>query len=518
MNSLVGYGYLLQYLGLRAVFTAPPCQVDARVLSLIQTARGVQVPTTMSISTSDDLLDHLVFALRYEGVYLELLQAILPQLPHTAVQDYLTEKPNSEFSRKIGFLYEYFTDRELSIHLSATAYVHLFDEKKYITGERRANKKFKVYQNGLGDLAYCPTIRRTQKLDELLRRDLFFDLSQFVERVGGVAELERTLGWAYLSETRSSFDIEGESPSQDKTKRFVQLLHQAHEAKPLNEEYLCELQSSIVLNPLIEELSFRTTQNWLQRGSGHFRLSDITYIPPAPLHNQALMQGLMDYANAEYPEDSKSSLLKALTVSFGFVFNHPFLDGNGRISRFLIHHGLCRAGLLANGLILPISVALKEHELGYLRALESVSKKIHEQWSIKHIDEDQTTLDAEYIGNADPYRFWDATEVAEFGLEMAHYALDHTLVEEQLYLERFDQADRLINQQYDLQNKHRAMLIRSVSQAGRLSNNVRKKMAQYVISDEVLDGVEQIICSVFQGGETAAVDVLSPVPTPQPKT
>lgn len=498
MNPFVGYEFLIQRFALQVAFPAPASRVDLRVLSLIQTESGIQVPATMSISNSEDSIDHLVFALRYEGVNLELLQAILPQLSSADIQAHLKSKANSEFARKIGFLYEYFTGRELDINLTATSYVYLFDKKKYITGKRRVNKKFRIYQNGLGDLDYCPTIRRTKKLELLLERDLFFDLAEFVQRVGGASELERTLGWAYLSETRSSFDIEGESPSQDKTKRFVQLLHQAHEAKPLSEEYLCQLQASIVLNPIIEELSFRSIQNWLQRGSGYFRLSDITYIPPSPQDNQRLMRALIDYANDEYPEDNNYALLKAITVSFGFVFNHPFLDGNGRISRFLIHHGLCRAGLLENGLILPISAALKEHEAGYLRSLESVSKKIHELWSIKYVDENQISIDAEYLGSADSYRFWDATEIAEFGLEMASYALDHTLVEEQVYLEKFDQADSLINQQYDLQNKHRALLIRSISQVGFLSNNVRKKMVQQAISDEVLEGVEQIVCSVFQ--------------------
>lgn len=498
MKKTIGYGYLVNLFGLKVAFPAPTCYVDEHASSLVQGEDAIKVPTTMSISHSDDPIDHLIFALRYEGIYLESLQAILPCLPTSSVQDYLNRMPNSEFSRKIGFLYEYFTGHELSINITATAYVSLFDEKKYITGQRRANKKFKVYQNGLGSLGYCPTIRRTAKLESLLSRDLFSDLSVFVERIGGESELERALGWAYLSETRSSFNIEGENPSQDKTQRFVQLLHQAHEAKPLSEAYLCELQSNIVLNPLIEELSFRSTQNWLQRGSGHFRLSDITYLPPSAQANQALMQGLMDYANDDYPADPQEALLKAFTVSFGFVFNHPFLDGNGRISRFLIHHGLCRAGLLENGLILPISVALSEHELQYLKSLESVSKKIHKHWHIKHVDDDQTAIDAEYIGSADPYRFWDATAIAEFGLEMAYYALDHTLIDEQAYLEKFDTAERIINQRYDLQNKHRAMLIRSISQEGRLSNNTRKKMHQQALTDEILDDIELIVCDVFQ--------------------
>lgn len=34
-------------------------------------------------------------------------------------------------------------------------------------------------------------------------------------------------------------------------------------------------------------------------------------------------------------------LVAAACVSFGFVLIHPFMDGNGRLSRFLFHHQLC---------------------------------------------------------------------------------------------------------------------------------------------------------------------------------
>ena len=39
-------------------------------------------------------------------------------------------------------------------------------------------------------------------------------------------------------------------------------------------------------------------------------------------------------------------------VSFGFVFIHPFMDGNGRLSRWLFHYSLCRSGRLKHGAIL----------------------------------------------------------------------------------------------------------------------------------------------------------------------
>ncbi|NCP82863.1 MAG: hypothetical protein CO065_04580 [Comamonadaceae bacterium CG_4_9_14_0_8_um_filter_57_21] len=55
-------------------------------------------------------------------------------------------------------------------------------------------------------------------------------------------------------------------------------------------------------------------------------------------------------------------LVRGTLVSFGFVFAHPFMDGNGRLSRFLFHKVVCGHGQLPNGLVLPVSVAMKRHE------------------------------------------------------------------------------------------------------------------------------------------------------------
>ena len=42
----------------------------------------------------------------------------------------------------------------------------------------------------------------------------------------------------------------------------------------------------------------------------------------------------------------------AAIIAFGFVFIHPFLDGNGRIHRFLIHDMLTRDGIAEQGLVI----------------------------------------------------------------------------------------------------------------------------------------------------------------------
>jgi len=92
---------------------------------------------------------------------------------------------------------------------------------------------------------------------------------------------------------------------------------------------------------------------------------------------------------------------------------------SGRLSRFLFHHALCRAGALQDGLILPVSVAMKKHEAEYLKTLQEFSRPVRERWRVEWFDEGKYAFD--YRG--DPvhgiYRYWDATEAVEFSFRMA---------------------------------------------------------------------------------------------------
>ena len=61
-------------------------------------------------------------------------------------------------------------------------------------------------------------------------------------------------------------------------------------------------------------------------------------------------------------------------VSFGYVYIHPFEDGNGRIHRFLIHDILVRDGIVPNGTILPVSAQILANMGEYDTVLELLSK------------------------------------------------------------------------------------------------------------------------------------------------
>jgi Fic family protein len=198
------------------------------------------------------------------------------------------------------------------------------------------------------------------------------------------------------------------------------------------------------------------------------------------------MSGLLEFANSAPKQ--VDPLIAAAIVSFGFVFIHPFMDGNGRLSRFLFHHALCQSGLLKNGLLLPVSSAMKRNEENYLAALKSFSAPARKRWDVRWIDGD----DYQMTFNSDEslYRYWNATACVEFGLEMAEQALEKDLTEEVEFLARYDLIYRAIDSRYDVRGKDLNVLVLScMEQNGKLSINLRKKFAT-TVPVEVFEAIE----------------------------
>lgn len=490
VNDEIGYGFLVRTLGLKVSGYRLHAKVAPGVVAVRTHGNQLLVPPGVAPDEGSHLA-HLEFALKHQGVELEVIQAVCPHLSSVQILSRLNVSPNGKYIRAIAALYEAFTGNELDVASSSAPYTPLFDPNDYYCGADRHQKKFRVNFNGLGDLNFCPTVRRTPELHALLDRDIFLELNDFVESVGGSENLDRALGWAYMDETRSSFAIEHEQPTEDKARKFVQLLKGAHHSIPLTQEYLTELQRNIISNIYAEAYAFRREQNWLQQG-GRMRSSNITYLPPPPEQVEPLMNALMDFANNTVNIDP---FIKAFVVSFGFVFIHPFMDGNGRLSRFLVHHSLCRSGKLSQGLILPVSAAMAQHESAYLDALQSVSRPIRPLWDVLIVDENE--IQASFRASANPYRYWDATRCVEFGVQMAHYALDTSLIKESEFLRQYDQAFNSLNSRFDVVAKDLHALIRmAYSEGGRLSQH-RRKQYVYRVESKVLDAIEQEVTQTF---------------------
>lgn len=503
----VGYEFVRSALNLTALPPRRPAQVRP-VTRVAPMADHIAVPAAVAPTAAADALDHLLFAMKHEGVNLAILMEAFARIPGERVLEEVRNTPSGSYARLAGFFWERANRATLDdAPAAAGAVVDLFDPAKYITGPDQRDARWRVNFNGLGTPSYCATVERTASIQAAIDSQLLDRVNRYTSDLSGVVR-DRALAWAYLHETRDSFAIEREVPSDDRARAFVALLQQAHERRSLSEDYLTSLQQVTVSNPLLRAVSFRHTQNHLAN-TGIRGAAGVTYVPPPPAVSTELMNELMAFANDR--ATTVDPLVMASVVSFGFVFIHPYEDGNGRLSRFLFHHALCRSGALQNGLILPVSVAMKNHEADYLKALQGYSRPVRDRWQVNWIDGE--TFDFLYEGDANYgiYRYWDATDCVEFGFKMAELALDVELRQETEFLLRYDAIVRRVNEVVDLRGSDLSTLVISALDNGGVVSKRRRDQFQYTVPAEAFDLIEE---TVREAMERDPGEYLSNSPTP----
>lgn len=481
--AFAGYSYLIEAMSL-SVCPLKRSAVVKPVTRISVIGDALAVPASVA-PAEGDFLAHILFALKHEGTHLAVLAQALPRIPAESLLNELAKAPNGIYLRKACFLWEHFTALRLDHKIPVRgAPAPLFDPVRYLTGPAIRNPRWRIDFNGLGSLDYCATVERNETIERLLDFDILGRSATFVSSLPpGI--MDRAINWAYLHETRDSFAIEKEAPSEDKSRRFIQLLRKAHERAPLTEEYLVSLQNSTIRNPFDLAAAFRHEQNHLHNGLRG--AAGVSYVPPPPALCRELMGELMRFAN-EAPL-LIDPLVAAAVVSFGFVFLHPFMDGNGRLSRFLVHQTLCRSGALASGLLLPVSVAMKREEQRYLETLQDFSRPARTFWDVRWVDGDNLSFD--FTGDPAVYRYWDATAAVAFTLEMARQALEVELRDETRFLQHYDQIVAAVNDRYDVRGSDLSNLVMMcLENQGVVSKN-RRKQYQYSVSDEVFDFIEQ---------------------------
>ncbi len=108
--------------------------------------------------------------------------------------------------------------------------------------------------------------------------------------------------------------------------------------------------------------TFRTTQNWI--GGSDYSPVGALHVPPPPETLPGYLEDLFAFAN----RDDVPTLVQAAIVHAQFESIHPFIDGNGRIGRALIH-AVLRRRRAARHLTVPIASALVAHRERYFAAL-----------------------------------------------------------------------------------------------------------------------------------------------------
>lgn len=442
------------------------------------------------------LAGHLEFALKFEGVNLGILTELFTVVPQEELIAYIQSKPAGLNTRRTWFYYEFLTGKTLDIPdlVSTVGYVDALDTKAYITKTGKRLPRYRVRNNLLGDINFCPMVRRTEYLHQYSWEALQDRAANIIHDYDAET-LARAINYLYTKETRSSFAMEHEEPTQSKMERFGSALQGVRKLPVLDKQALLDLQF-IMLDERFASKDYRDEQNYVGETLG--RREIYHFISPKHDDVPQLMEGLLNLL--ENSKDIDPIVLAAI-VSFGFVFIHPFDDGNGRTHRYMIHHILANRGVSPEGVIFPVSATMLNNVHQYNACLESFSKSIMPL--IDFMPNDDASIDV-LNETINLYRYFDATRMAEYLYECIDTTIDRELKAELDTVSAFGKARKAIDARYDLPEKKKNLFLKLCWDGkGHVSKNKRKSQFE-MFSDEELDRMESLVApyfSVLNGGE-----------------
>ena len=420
----------------------------------------------------ESLQAQLEFALKWEGIDLGVLATLFRKVSDAAIAEIVRSRPTGAYSRRLWFLYEWLTGKELDVNspgkVRSVPVINPKQQVGLIGGER--SSRHKVINNLPGTAAFCPLVRKTdlivafqeKRLDEHAR-----------EVIGRIPEdfLARAAAQLELSDSRSSFDIEGERPSAKRAQRWGKAIGKAG-SRPLSIDELEHLQSIVIGDTRFVELGLRTEGGFVGERD---RLSQ----RPLPAHISARAKDLEDLLSGLIAFGERAlagqldPVVSAAAIAFGFVYIHPFVDGNGRLHRWLMHHALSISGYNPPGLIFPVSVSIVRDVDRYLEVLQSYSKPLLPliEW------EETPDHNVEVLNEtADYYRYYDATEHAEFLFSCVEETIDRDLPGQVAYLRAFDCFEAGVQEIVDMPKRTIELLNQFLWQGnGRIPTGRRSK-------------------------------------------
>jgi len=132
----------------------------------------------------------------------------------------------------------------------------------------------------------------------------------------------------------------------------------------LSVDLLLEVHRRLLLGTRLEEHGgrLREVQNWI--GGSSFNPCSAEYVPPPPEAVAELVADLCEFCN----EEALPAVAQAAIAHAQFETVHPFVDGNGRVGRALIHLVLRRRGAVTR-VVPPVSLILATWAKEYVEAL-----------------------------------------------------------------------------------------------------------------------------------------------------
>jgi Fic family protein len=478
-GTLVGYGAIIDALKLPVPMPNQLAIISKRHIRYNTENWLVFTPRHQPKET---LIDHLVFAIKYEGINLLFFKKLFEKISAQEITNSILLEPTGIYSRKIWFLYEWLMQERLPIpDLAIKKYVPLIDDNHQYSSSIRINSSRHRIKNNLpGTVSFCPLIFKTEKLENYISTNLSSKKNRYLSGIHKDI-LQRASAFLLLKDSKASFTIEGENPTNNRAVRWGKAIGQAG-SKSLDKDELLRLQQIVIENSRFVKMGFRDEGGFVGE---HDRVTG----EPMPEHISAKWQdieSLIDGLIATYKTLENSdfnAVLAAAQIAFGFVFIHPYVDGNGRIHRYLIHHILAKMQFAQQGVIFPVSASILNHIDDYRTVLESFSHPV-----LEFIDWETTRSNNVVVLNdtIDYYRYFDATKQAEFLFDCVNDTIENVIPTEVNYLQQYDAMKRYLDDALQMPDKTVAMLIRFLEQNdGKISKRALEKEFEALTAEEV---------------------------------
>ncbi len=478
-----GYSALIDYFDLRVPLPRTLFAIGDRHRTIQDQGWHILTPRH---TPSPDIQSHLKFAIKYEGLDLAVLKRLFQATGPKPIEAMVKASPTGSYARRCWFLYEWLLSEELNLPDARTGrYVSVVDPNMQFALQGKGSPRHRVRNNLPGTRAFCPMVFCTQVLQEFMGLKLKQKTLEIIDDVPRDI-LARSSAFLLLKDSKASYAIEGEGPSHDRVQRWARAIGEAGQ-NDLDQDELVRLQKIVIGDSRFVDLGLRP-------GGGFVGEHDRNTGEPIPVHISAkaddlpeLVQGLIEFEHSSGLE--LDPVVAAAVLAFGFVYIHPFEDGNGRLHRYLIHHVLSSRGFNPPGLVFPVSAVILEKIEEYRNVLEDYSARLMPAIEWKPTDKGNVQV---LNDTADFYRYFDATPHAEFLYDCVRRTIERDLPEEALFLRRYDQFKARVQSLVDMPENTLNLLFRFLRQnQGKLSKRARSKEFS-ALTDEEVQSIESI--------------------------
>ena len=211
-------------------------------------------------------------------------------------------------------------------------------------------------------------------------------------------ELEKLIEIAKVQSTEFSNEIEGIRTTDTRLKQLVNekttprnrdeeeivgyrdvlnIIHENYEFIPITTNYILQLHK-ILYSHSAKAIggSFKNVQNYISGTDANGKTYTI-FTPMTPFETPLAMENICNEFNKAIVESEVDPLILIPIFIHDFLCIHPFLDGNGRMSRLLTTLLLYRCGYLV-GKYISLEAKISKNKNSYYEALEQSQK----DWSI----------------------------------------------------------------------------------------------------------------------------------------